>query len=196
MKFISKTFKKNIYGSIEFFLLQDYKKILLNNKISEGKLEFHLAFRNLKMNGYFFKFLRNSPFYVSENISFFFLKKNDHNTFLRLLKNNLVGSCFGWFSLLELIGRNYTVYNYKSKGNQVIYFDLGFSHNILFHVPKNVKVFCRKKVIFVYGSNLSEIKSLCQSILNLKPLNVYKGKGLKFLESKVILKMGKQSQYN
>lgn len=75
MKFISKTFKKNIYGSIEFFLLQDYKKILLNNKISEGKLEFHLAFRNLKMNGYFFKFLRNSPFYVSENISFFFFLK-------------------------------------------------------------------------------------------------------------------------
>lgn len=180
---IKRKYSKSIYSNIRI----DYKPGILIFKGVLGEL-----FLKLKNKNYFF-FTKKSESLKDE--MHFWLSKKYYRTFLSKLEENVQGVCFGWSVSLEVQGRNYNVHNYQIKNIHYLYLDLGYSHNILLKVPENVKVFCKKKVIFLYGYNLLKVKNLADTIIKLKPINVYKGKGIKFLNQKVLLKVGKQSQY-
>ena len=165
-------FNKSIYCNLKLELNE--KKIFIKNK--DKKIFSHLIQNKRK---FFFK------------SNFFLISKLYYKTFLSLLINYSKGVSFGWFIVIELIGRNYNVYNVKSG----LFLDLGFSHNILLKIPVDLKIFCRKKFIFIYGFDLVEVKKMGDLICKLKPIDSYKGKGLKLLNKSVNLKMGKQSQY-
>lgn len=183
------------------------KKLYLNKKIYKNlSLDFDsnsifingfLGNISLKLNDSLKIFnLLNKDKDALKNSSFlFWISKNYYRTFLSNIFLFAQGVCFGWSVYLELIGRNYTVYNYEMNNKKFLFFDLGYSHNILFEVPKGIEVGCRKKIIFLYGLDLVQLKNICFLLIKLRPINIYKGKGLKFLNQKVHLKTGKQSQY-
>ena len=165
-------FSKFIYGNLKFEL---------------NKNKFFI--KNENKSFFFYLIDDKKKFFIKNN--YYLIDKSYYKTFLSLLMNYSKGVSFGWFIIVELIGRNYNVYNVKSG----LFFDLGFSHTILLKIPVHLKIFCRKKYIFIYGFDLVEVKKMSNLICKLKVVDNYKGKGLKLLNKVISLKMGKQSQY-
>ena len=178
-------FSKSNYNNLN--IIWDFNN---NSFIIKGNLGV-LVLKNFLNRKKFLK-LKN----LSENKEIFWID----NKFYKMLKSNIINICkgvsFGWFVRLELIGRNYNIYCYeKDMESFLIVMDLGYSHNILLNIPKKIKFFFKKNYIFLYSLDLIFLKNFSKLICNLKPLDIYKGKGIKFYNEKIILKLGKQSQY-
>jgi large subunit ribosomal protein L6 len=66
---------------------------------------------------------------------------------------------------------------------------LGFSHDVVFQVPKSVRVFCLKPtVVCCVGTNNSILTQFTAQIRAVKPPEVYKGKGIRYRNEVVIQK--------
>eukprot|EP00126_Sphaerothecum_destruens_P013544 Sdes_comp23184_c0_seq1m21484 len=68
-------------------------------------------------------------------------------------------------------------------------FELGFSHKIAIRIPDtlDVKVF-KSTLIYIRGYDYQNVRDLGATIRRLRPLEPYKGKGIRFTEEEVILK--------
>jgi len=126
--------------------------------------------------------------------SFSFYYKN-YKCFFKLFLIYYIGVSSGWFLKLEISGRGFFVYTLKNLG----FFNLGFSHGISYIFLNNVEnlVYEKKKRLkfVLHGINLFKLYNLAKSLKNLRPLNIYKGKGVKFENEFIKLKQGKKSTY-
>jgi ribosomal protein L6P/L9E len=129
-----------------------------------------------------------------------------------LCRNNIKGVSQGFVLFLELLGVGYkanisdlvsdnsklgTDLNEKkseiSNKCQNIELKLGQSHDILFPLPNSVKAFSVKPtVIGLYGINKSELGQIASKIKELRPPEPYKGKGIRYKDEIVKLKIGKK----
>jgi ribosomal protein L6P/L9E len=129
-----------------------------------------------------------------------------------LCRNNIKGVSQGFVLFLELIGVGYKANISDSVSNnsklvtdltknkseisnkcQNIEFKLGQSHDILFPLPNSVKAFSVKPtVIGLYGINKSELGQIASKIKELRPPEPYKGKGIRYKDEIVQLKIGKK----
>ncbi len=76
-------------------------------------------------------------------------------------------------------------------GNKVT-FNLGFSHQIDFEVPKDVKVLVPSQTqITIEGPDAQAVGQVAAKIRDLKPVEPYKGKGIRFVGEIVKRKQGK-----
>lgn len=125
---------------------------------------------------------------------FFFFHKN-YKAFFKLFIVFFIGVSSGWFLKLEISGRGYFVYGLKNVG----YFNLGFSHGVsyIFVHPIETLVFEKKKRLkfTLHGINLFNLYHLAIRLKKLRPLNIYKGKGIKFENEIIKLKQGKQGNF-
>jgi ribosomal protein L6P/L9E len=102
---------------------------------------------------------------------------------------------FYYFKIL-LNGLGYKFFFYK----KFIYILLGLSHYILFKIPTNIYIKCRKKKIFLISTNNLELFNLYYKFLQIQKLNIYKIKGLYFfklfiLKKYIFFKKGKKQQF-
>ena len=75
----------------------------------------------------------------------------------------------------------------------VINFQLGFSHDITYKVPKDVKITVEKSTIIkISGIDKELVGRVTSEIKGLKPVEPYKGKGIKERGQFVIRKEGKK----
>lgn len=65
---------------------------------------------------------------------------------------------------------------------------LGFSHIIKLHIPLNIIVHVEKSIISISSINPVLLGNFIYNLRNLKPLNIYKGKGILYKNEKFILK--------
>ena len=109
---------------------------------------------------------------------------------LRSLVNNAVqGTSVGYKKTLELSGVGYRA---VLKGND-LNLSLGFSHNVVYKIPKEVKVLVEKQTIIKLDSNDKQlIGKVASEITSLKPVEPYKGKGIKEFGQYVLRKEGKK----
>ena len=106
-----------------------------------------------------------------------------------LLNNAIVGASVGYTKTLELTGVGFRA---ALKGKQ-LNLQLGFSHDINFDIPENIKILVEKQTIIkISGSDKQEVGMVASKIKSLKPTEPYKGKGIKEQGQYILKKEGKK----
>ncbi len=106
-----------------------------------------------------------------------------------LLNNAIIGADKGYEKILELVGVGYRA---ALKGNQ-LNLQLGFSHDINFDIPQNIKVIVDKQTtIKISGIDKQEVGMIASKIKSLRPPEPYKGKGIKEKGQYILRKEGKK----
>lgn len=104
-----------------------------------------------------------------------------------ILHNMMVGVSEGFTKTLEFNGVGYKA---AVKGSTVE-LGLGYSHPINFELPKGITAKVDKNFIYITGINKEEVGQVCANIRSLRGPEPYKGKGVKYLDEKIIRKAGK-----
>ncbi len=106
-----------------------------------------------------------------------------------LLKNAIIGASEGYTKILELTGVGYRA---SLKGKQ-LNLQLGFSHDINFDIPDNIKILVEKQTIIkISGYDKQQVGMVASKIKSLRPTEPYKGKGIKEQGQYVLRKEGKK----
>ena len=122
-------------------------------------------------------------------------KEKDHKTSLlwgtyrSLINNAIIGVSNGHEKILELNGVGFRA---NLKGD-VINLQIGFSHDVNFKIPKEIKITVEKQtVIKINGVDKELVSKIAADIKNLKPVEPYKAKGIKEKGQFVLRKEGKK----
>lgn len=108
----------------------------------------------------------------------------------RALVNNMVTGVSKGFSVgLEITGVGYRA---AVQGN-TLNLQLGYSHDIAFPIPGDVKIACeRPTVIAVTGADRQRVGQVAAEIRAFRPPEPYKGKGIRYSGETVRRKEGKK----
>lgn len=115
-----------------------------------------------------------------------------HGLYRSLVSNMVKGVTEGYQRKLELIGVGFKAAN---QGN-VLDLSLGFSHNIIFEVPKELKVATAQEkgqnpIITLDGIDKQLIGQVAAKLRSLRKPEPYKGKGVRYVGEVVRKKAGK-----
>ena len=115
-----------------------------------------------------------------------------HGLYRALIANMVKGVTEGYKKELELVGVGYKASN---QGN-VLDLSLGYSHNIIFEVPKELKVATetlkgQNPKIFIEGTDKQLLGAVAAKIRSLRKPEPYKGKGVKYAGEVIRRKAGK-----
>ena len=110
-------------------------------------------------------------------------------TYRSLINNAVLGVSTGHRKILDITGVGYRA---NLKG-EVLNLQLGFSHDINFEIPKDVKITVEKQtVITITGVDKELVSKVASDIKTLKPVEPYKGKGIRERGEYVLRKEGKK----
>ena len=117
-----------------------------------------------------------------------------HGLYRSLISNMVLGVTEGFTKKLELVGVGYKASN---QGN-LLDLALGYSHNILFEIPKELKVTTSQEkgqnpMISFESIDKQLIGQVCAKIRSLRKPEPYKGKGVKFAGEVLRRKAGKSA---
>lgn len=105
-----------------------------------------------------------------------------------LIANMVTGVTRGFEKRLEIQGIGYRA----DLQGSILRLTLGFSHPVLFPLPEGIKVEVEKQTnIKVGGIDKQLVGSVAAQIRSLKPPEPYKGKGIRYADEYVKLKVGK-----
>ena len=106
-----------------------------------------------------------------------------------LVNNAVIGTSKGYEKTLELVGVGYRA---SLKGNELS-LQLGFSHDIKFDIPENIKITVEKQTILkISGSDKQLVGSVTSKIKSYRLPEPYKGKGIKEAVQYILRKEGKK----
>ena len=110
-------------------------------------------------------------------------------TYRSLVNNAVMGVSKGHEKILELNGVGFRA---NIKGDN-LNLQIGFSHDVNFKIPKDIKITVEKQTtIKVSGVDKDLVSKISADIQNLKPVEPYKGKGIKEKGQFVLRKEGKK----
>jgi len=115
-----------------------------------------------------------------------------HGLYRSLISNQIKGVTEGYKKEMELVGVGFKAAN---TGN-VLDLALGYSHNIIFEIPKELKVATvtekgKNPLIILEGADKQLIGQVCAKLRSLRKPEPYKGKGVKFAGEVLSRKAGK-----
>ncbi|MCX8472241.1 MAG: 50S ribosomal protein L6 [Sediminibacterium sp.] len=115
-----------------------------------------------------------------------------HGLYRSLLNNNINGVTEGYKRELELVGVGFKV----SHSGNLLDLSLGFSHNIVFEVPQELKVNSitekgQNPKIILEGIDKQLIGQVAAKIRGLRKPEPYQGKGIRYSGEKLRKKAGK-----
>ncbi len=112
----------------------------------------------------------------------------NHGTVRANIANMIVGVSQGHKKELEIQGIGFRA---QLKGKKIS-FNLGFSHPVEYDVPDTVKVQVPSQTsILIEGSDKHAVGQVAAKIRGLKPVEPYKGKGIRYVGEAVRRKQGK-----
>ena len=110
-------------------------------------------------------------------------------TYRSLINNAVTGVSKGHEKILELNGVGFRA---NLKG-EVLNLQIGFSHDVNFKIPKEIKITVEKQTIIkINGVDKELVSKVAADIKNLKPVEPYKAKGIKERGQFVLRKEGKK----
>tara|TARA_B100001996_G_scaffold382685_1_gene375240 strand:- start:4398 stop:4943 length:546 start_codon:yes stop_codon:yes gene_type:complete len=110
-------------------------------------------------------------------------------TYRSLINNAIYGVSSGHEKILDVTGVGFRA---NLKG-EILNLQLGFSHDINFKIPKGIKIIVEKQtVIKIFGADKELVSKIASDIKALKPVEPYKGKGIKEKNQFVLRKEGKK----
>lgn len=113
-----------------------------------------------------------------------------HGLMRSLLNNMVEGVSQGFEKKLELNGVGYRV---QPQGTD-LKFNLGFSHDVIYKVPAGINIKVEQNVITVSGIDKQQVGQVAAEIRSLKKPEPYKGKGIKYVDERIIRKSGKSGK--
>jgi len=122
------------------------------------------------------------------------LKENRsmHGLYRALIFNMVHGVSQGYTKKLELIGVGYRA----ATNGQKLDFSVGFSHNIVFEIPQEIKVTAETEkgkapVITLTSHDKQLLGAVASKIRSFRKPEPYKGKGIRYVDEYVRRKAGK-----
>ena len=146
------------------------KKLSLNDKIFTASIS--------EDNNLILKLIRKSE---TSNIMW--------GTTRSIINSALIGVTVGYEKILELSGVGFRA----TLRENVLNLKLGFSHDILYEIPQEVKITVEKSTIIkINGIDKELVGKVASEIKRFKPVEPYKGKGIKEKDQYVLRKEGKK----
>jgi len=120
--------------------------------------------------------------------------RSKHGLYRTLIYNMVKGVSEGFKVVQEVVGVGYKV----SAADQLLEMSLGFSHNVFFELPKEVKVETltekgKLPLIIMTSHDKQLLGQVAAKIRSLRKPEPYKGKGIRFKGEEVRRKEGKTS---
>ena len=110
-------------------------------------------------------------------------------TYRSLINNAVLGVNIGHKKILDITGVGYRA---NLKG-ELLNLQLGFSHDINFKIPKDVKIVVEKQTtITITRVDKESVSKVASDIKTFKPVEPYKGKGIRERGQFVLRKEGKK----
>ena len=106
-----------------------------------------------------------------------------------LVNNAIIGTSSGYEKTLELTGVGYRA----ALKDKQLNLQLGFSHDINFDIPENIKITVEKQTIIkINGIDKQLVGTVAAKIKTFRPPEPYKGKGIKEVGQYILRKEGKK----
>ncbi len=106
-----------------------------------------------------------------------------------VINNLVVGVSEGFSRNLEINGVGYRA---QLQGKELI-LQLGFSHEVRFPIPENIKIECPDQThISISGADKQKVGQTAAEIRRFRPPEPYKGKGIKYEGEYIFRKEGKK----
>jgi len=102
----------------------------------------------------------------------------------------ITGVSQGYEKKLELNGVGYRV----AMQGADLKFNIGFSHDVIYKVPAGIQINIEQNIITVSGINKQQVGQVAAEIRALKKPEPYKGKGIKYVDERIIRKSGKSGK--
>jgi len=118
--------------------------------------------------------------------------RSKHGLYRSLIANMVKGVSEGFTTNQEFVG-----VGYKAELNgQVLDMALGYSHSILFELPKEIQAECKseKTILTMKCIDKQLLGQVAAKIRSLRPPEPYKGKGIKFVNEELRRKAGKSAK--
>ena len=120
--------------------------------------------------------------------------KAKHGLYRSLFNNMVQGVSNGWSKELELVGVGYRANNQGQK----LELALGFSHNIVFQIPTEVKVETvsekgKNPIVKLTSLDKQLVGAIASKIRSFRKPEPYKGKGVKYVGEEIRRKAGKSA---
>ncbi|MEK7095762.1 MAG: 50S ribosomal protein L6 [Patescibacteria group bacterium] len=116
--------------------------------------------------------------------------RSKHGLMRTLISNMVTGVVEGFERKLEINGVGYRV----AQAGSDLRFNLGFSHDVVYKVPAGVTVSLDQNIITLSGIDKQQVGQVAAEIRSLKKPEPYKGKGIKYVEERIIRKSGKSGK--
>lgn len=104
-----------------------------------------------------------------------------------VLGNMVTGVTTGFVKTLEFNGVGYKA----AVAGSTLTLNLGYSHPIDYKLPKGVEAKVNKNTIEIHGSDKELVGFVAAQVRSYREPEPYKGKGLKYIDEKIIRKAGK-----
>ena len=106
-----------------------------------------------------------------------------------IIANTINGVSEGFTKTLELNGTGYRASISGSK----LKLELGYSHDVIFDVPEEVKIECPKQnIIKLTSINKEKLGAAAAKIRSFRKPEPFKGKGIKYIDEYIFRKEGKK----
>lgn len=113
-----------------------------------------------------------------------------HGLMRSLIANMVTGVSAGFSKKLEINGVGYRV----NLAGSDLKFNLGFSHEVVYHLPQGITATVEGNAITVTGIDKQQVGQVAAEIRALKKPEPYKGKGIKYADERIIRKSGKSGK--
>ena len=110
-----------------------------------------------------------------------------HGTTRQIVNNMVLGVSVGFKKELEIIGVGYQA---SIQGNRLL-LQLGYSHDIYFDLPNDIKATAERTSITIEGTDKQLVGSVASKIRSFRSPEPYKGKGIRYKDEYVKIKQGK-----
>lgn len=105
-----------------------------------------------------------------------------------LINNIIIGITIGYKRRLLIKGVGYKA----NLRDNFLFIKIGYSHDVVYAIPEKVRLECIDNIIEITSCDKQLIGQICYDIKNIRKINIYKGKGIKLYNEKIILKQGKK----
>jgi len=189
---INNTINLNIY-KLNFYLPSDWCFLLIK-KTNNNLIYFYLYSLNyffiLPLFKKFLFFKYDSQ--VNSLIFHFYFKNNFYSLFWNHFKILFYSFSKIFFKKLKFKGKGF--YIYKNNRNTIA-LQFGYSHLLYLYSFFITVKFLTKTTILMFGINNNDLSFGSYALYNIKKINIFTGKGIRFARQIVYRKTGKVSSY-
>lgn len=118
-------------------------------------------------------------------------KKGKENFYMNLLNRLMIGVSQGFRQRLKLVGVGFKA---SLRDNKLI-LKIGFSHEVIYEIPSDVKIFVSKNkgtFILIKGKEKDRVLQVAKNIRSFREPDAFKGKGIHYNKERLVLKKGKK----